>query len=104
TYNRAERTAAAVRSVLAQTEADFECFVVDDGATAVAAGQRRSAKAGPGQRSRAAGPKAPSLLGLSALHRPPGTPHTSLIWPTAAGSRRSRLCWPHRSFGPSRGR
>lgn len=33
TYNRAKRVAAAVRSVLAQTEKDWECFVVDDGST-----------------------------------------------------------------------
>lgn len=33
TYNRAKRAAAAVRSVLAQTEKDWECFVVDDGST-----------------------------------------------------------------------
>jgi glycosyltransferase involved in cell wall biosynthesis len=33
TYNRSRRTAAAVRSVLAQVEKDFECWVVDDGST-----------------------------------------------------------------------
>lgn len=33
TYNRAKRVAAAVRSVLAQTERNWECFVVDDGST-----------------------------------------------------------------------
>ena len=31
TYNRARRVAAAVRSVLAQAETAWECFVVDDG-------------------------------------------------------------------------
>ncbi len=33
TYNRARRVAAAVRSVLAQSERDFECWVIDDGST-----------------------------------------------------------------------
>ncbi len=33
TYNRAKSVAAAVRSVIAQTEADFECLLVDDGST-----------------------------------------------------------------------
>ncbi|MBI3288521.1 MAG: glycosyltransferase [Elusimicrobia bacterium] len=33
TYNRARAVAAAVRSVLSQTEGDFECFVMDDGST-----------------------------------------------------------------------
>lgn len=33
TYNRAISVAAAVRSVLAQTEPDFECFIIDDGST-----------------------------------------------------------------------
>ncbi len=33
TYNRSRMAAAAVLSVLAQTEEDFECFVVDDGST-----------------------------------------------------------------------
>ncbi|MBI3551268.1 MAG: glycosyltransferase family 2 protein [Elusimicrobia bacterium] len=33
TYNRARRAAAALRSVLAQTDGDFECWVVDDGST-----------------------------------------------------------------------
>lgn len=33
TYNRAKRVAAAVRSVLAQTEGGWECFVIDDGST-----------------------------------------------------------------------
>lgn len=33
TYNRANLVAAAVRSVLCQTDGDFECFVVDDGST-----------------------------------------------------------------------
>jgi len=33
TYNRARQAAAALRSVLAQTEKDFECWVVDDGST-----------------------------------------------------------------------
>jgi len=33
TYNRGGLAAAAVRSVLGQTDADFECLVVDDGST-----------------------------------------------------------------------
>lgn len=33
TYNRADTVGAAVVSVLAQTDRDFECFVVDDGST-----------------------------------------------------------------------
>lgn len=33
TYNRAASTAAAVRSVLAQTDGRWECLVVDDGST-----------------------------------------------------------------------
>jgi glycosyltransferase involved in cell wall biosynthesis len=33
TYNRARMAAAAALSVLAQTDRDFECFVIDDGST-----------------------------------------------------------------------
>jgi glycosyltransferase involved in cell wall biosynthesis len=33
TYNRSRMAAAAALSVLAQTEPDFECFIVDDGST-----------------------------------------------------------------------
>jgi glycosyltransferase involved in cell wall biosynthesis len=38
TYNRPERLSNAIRSVLSQTEADFEVFVVDDGSRDTAPG------------------------------------------------------------------
>jgi len=33
TYNRAQMLARALRSVLAQTESDWECVIIDDGST-----------------------------------------------------------------------